>query len=265
MPITPPAAGADVVLYSLAPAAAAVLGASIALLRRPSATVRSYIQHFAAGVIFAIVAGELLVDLRRIHAVGEIVSGFIAGVVAMLVLRSLTRRLESTAVEVPLSPTSHEAVVSAGQFVEGNDALPIGFLAAVAIDLVVDGLLVGAGFAAGAATGRLLALSLTIELLSLGVAVAVELSRSVASSWRVLLLVVGLAALLTLMALGGATVFRNVSEDLLAVVLSFGVAALLFLVTEELLVEAHSVPETPVSTAMFFAGFLALFVLELVA
>ena len=45
--------------------------------------------------------------------------------------------------------------------------------------------------------------------------------------------------------------------------LSFGSAALLYLVTEELLVEAHEEPETPLSTATFFAGFLLLFVLQL--
>jgi ZIP family zinc transporter len=46
-------------------------------------------------------------------------------------------------------------------------------------------------------------------------------------------------------------------------VLSFGVAELLFLVTEELLVEAHEVPETPLTTATFFAGFLVIILLEM--
>ena len=37
------------------------------------------------------------------------------------------------------------------------------------------------------------------------------------------------------------------------------------LVTEELLVEAHEVPETSSTTAMFFLGFLVLFVIEIIA
>jgi ZIP family zinc transporter len=40
-------------------------------------------------------------------------------------------------------------------------------------------------------------------------------------------------------------------------------AALLYLVTEELLVEAHEVAETPWAAAMFFAGFLLFLVLGL--
>mgnify|MGYP000439235608 CR=1 FL=1 len=42
----------------------------------------------------------------------------------------------------------------------------------------------------------------------------------------------------------------------------FGTAALLYLVTEELLVEAHEKPDTPLISSMFFVGFLALLTLE---
>ena len=38
--------------------------------------------------------------------------------------------------------------------------------------------------------------------------------------------------------------------------------ALLYLVTEELLVEAHEKPDTPLISSMFFVGFLALLTLE---
>jgi ZIP family zinc transporter len=48
-------------------------------------------------------------------------------------------------------------------------------------------------------------------------------------------------------------------------VLSFGLAALMFLVTEELLVEAHEEPETPLSPAMFFVGFLLFLIVGMVA
>lgn len=54
-------------------------------------------------------------------------------------------------------------------------------------------------------------------------------------------------------------------EGALEIALSFGLAALLFLVTEELLVEAHEVQETPLSTATFFAGFLLFLMLGMVA
>ncbi|MCO4244969.1 MULTISPECIES: hypothetical protein [unclassified Acidovorax] len=45
--------------------------------------------------------------------------------------------------------------------------------------------------------------------------------------------------------------------------MSFSVAALLYLVTEELLTEAHEVDETPLLTSMFFVGFVALLTIEM--
>jgi ZIP family zinc transporter len=54
----------------------------------------------------------------------------------------------------------------------------------------------------------------------------------------------------------GATVLRGLSDTGIEFALSFGLSVLLFLVVEELLVEAHSVPETPLITSSFFAGFL---------
>lgn len=73
----------------------------------------------------------------------------------------------------------------------------------------------------------------------------------------------GMALLIVLGTVGGATALRDIPDHTMAGVLSFGSAALLYLVTEELLVEAHEVPETPLGTATFFAGFLLLFVLQL--
>lgn len=43
---------------------------------------------------------------------------------------------------------------------------------------------------------------------------------------------------------------------------SFDLIALLYLVTEELLVETHETPDSRWITSMFFAGFLALLILE---
>src|SRR5206468_10585966 len=52
-----------------------------------------------------------------------------------------------------------------------------GFLAGVGTDLLIDGLLLGIGFAAGAREGELLSLALTAECLSLGLATAATLGR----------------------------------------------------------------------------------------
>jgi ZIP family zinc transporter len=73
-------------------------------------------------------------------------------------------------------------------------------------------------------------------------------------------------ALLLLTGAGlGGTFLSHLSGSALEGMLSFGCAALLYLVTEELLVEAHEEIETPIQTAMFFVGFIALLLTEMIA
>lgn len=237
-----------VLMFALLPVAATVGGAAMAVFYPPGPRLRSIAQHFAAGVVFSVVAVELLPDIVKPHtgkAALDVAVGFALGVGAMLLLRALTGDPEKEAPD----PTGR---------------LPKAMLAAVGIDILIDGFLVGLGFAAGAKEGKLLTVALTIELLSLGVATAVSLHQAGLSRGRNLVTNLGLASLILVGALGGTLVLSRLSADALEVVLSFGLAALLFLVTEELLVEAHEVEETPWTTATFFLGFLIFLVLGMV-
>lgn len=234
-----------VLAYAAIPVAAAIVGSAVAAVRAPSAPLRSGVQHFAAGVVFAAVAGELLPEVLRIHEPVQVVIGFAVGVGLMLLVRHVT-----------------EPSTAAAESTSGSRSL----LIAVGIDLAIDGLLVGIGFAAGAKTGVLLVIALTLEVLFLGVSTASALGASGRlSPRRIIAINGGLAALLAVGAGVGAVLLDGISDRWLEVVLGFGAAALLYLVTEELLTEAHEVPETPVATALFFVGFLALLIIEMVA
>jgi ZIP family zinc transporter len=74
-----------------------------------------------------------------------------------------------------------------------------------------------------------------------------------------------LAVLFGLSAIAGGWPLQQLSGHAQTGVLAFGSAALLFLVTEELLTEAHEVPESPWLTATLFLGFLLLLLLELLS
>lgn len=278
MPASAPSIG-TVLAYTAVPVAATIVGAAAAAIRPPGERLRSYIQHFAAGVVFALVAGELLPDLKHGQPLPAIVGGFVAGLGAMMGVRALGERLERRVAThaTPAAPANAgaggpargargtPALVRAARDPARRASASLGLLIAVGIDFAVDGLLIGIGFAAGSGVGRLLVLALTVELLSLGLAVASDLREAGSGRARTIAVTAMLAGLVALAAALGAGALRGVSDAALAVVLAFGVAALLFLVTEELLVEAHAVPETPMTTSMFFLGFLTLFVAELVA
>jgi ZIP family zinc transporter len=73
-----------------------------------------------------------------------------------------------------------------------------------------------------------------------------------------------IACLMIVGAALGRTLLADASVHTLAGLLSFGCAALLFLVTEELLTEAHESADTAVTTTMFFVGFLIFLLLGMV-
>lgn len=224
-------------LYSLAPVFAAALGTLGVFVRKPGASVRSAIQHFAAGVVFSVVAVELLPDITKKQSPILVAVGFALGIALMLVIRSVTARLEN-------------------KKRKGEQEIPFPLLTAIGIDVLIDGFLIGIGLKAGRNQGFLLTIALSAEFLSLGLAMTLELFERKLNRLKTFGLVVGTSALVVVGAVVGTTILAQVSSDTLQVVLSVGLAALLYLVTEELLVEAHEVKETPWTTASFFFGFL---------
>lgn len=223
------------------PVASTILGGMAASFRRPSDQLRSFVQHFAAGLVVAVVAGELLPQLGRTHQLWGIIIGFVLGVAVMLGVQRFAESLEKKS--------------------EGNSENKTGLLAAVGIDCLLDGLLIGVGFSADARIGFLLVLAMTLEMGFLGVSVASSLGEAGWKTGKSVATVAGLALLVALGAVVGGTLLSGLTGMPLAMMLAFGAAALLFLVTEELLIEAHEVEQTPLITSAFFAGFLVLYVI----
>jgi ZIP family zinc transporter len=197
------------------------------------------------------------------HAPYEVALGFGLGVATMLGLRYFTQRLEKQGTAEKSS--AEQKLVAGATGAPAAATLPWGLLVAIGIDILIDGLLLGIGFAAGAKEGTLLAIALTIELLSLGLATAIELRQDGHGKGRAVAIVAGTSLMLLIGAGIGTTVLRGATGNLLEIVLSFGLAALLFLVTEELLTEAHEEAETPLLTLAFFVGFLLFLLLGMVA
>lgn len=232
-----------VLLFSLIPVATMVIGGIIAMSKKPGGNVRSLILHFASGVVFSVVGVEILPDVIQNHLPIITIVGFTLGFLAMVGIKNLTEQKDE------------KSVISTG------GSVPWSLLTAIGVDIIIDGLLLGIGFAAGETEGILLAVALAIELLSLGIATATELGSNEIPRKKTVVLVMGLALLFFISAVLGAAILNNASHNVLDLVLSFGLSALLFLVTEELLKEAHQEEETVWHTAAFFSGFLAFVIL----
>ena len=221
------------VAFTLIPVVAVLIGSLFAVSRRPSDAFVSAMQHLAAGVVFAAAAAEILPQVMH---EGSPIATFTGGALGILVMLSL-------------------------KALEGRASGPIAMLGAVAVDILIDGLVLGLAFVAGGKAGMLLTIALTLEVLFLGLTVTTELGETIKSKARIIGITMGIALLLPIGA-AIATPVATFPPVVIAGFLSFGLMALLYLVTEELLVEAHEKPDTPLISAMFFIGFLGLLLIE---
>jgi Predicted divalent heavy-metal cations transporter len=240
--------------YALIPVVFTVVGAATGVFIPALQKLRNHVLHLAAGVVFAVVAVNLLPEIQRRALVTDVVLGFVLGIATMLVVDKVLDRLRD---DDDKSSTSSSRVDPSG----GAGNIQLSLLVAVGIDFLLDGLLLGVGFAAGARIGILLALAEAAEQLSVGLALAGELTNAGVARLRAILIVSALGSLVFVTAVLGATVLSRLTGGSMETVLSFGLAALLYLVTEELLREAHEEKETAMGTAMFFAGFLLFLVI----
>ncbi|RZL18137.1 MAG: transporter [Sphingomonas sp.] len=221
------------VAFTLIPVVAVLIGSLFAVSRRPSDAFVSATQHLAAGVVFAAAAAEILPQVMH---EGSPIATFTGGALGILVMLSL-------------------------KALEGRGSGPIAMLGAVAVDILIDGLVLGLAFVAGGKAGVLLTIALTLEVLFLGLTVTTELGETIKSKARIIAITMGIALLLPIGA-AIATPVATFPPVVIAGFFSFGLMALLYLVTEELLVEAHEKPDTPLISAMFFIGFLGLLLTE---
>lgn len=222
------------VLFTLFPFGALILGALVTSAWKPSPALRGSIQHFAAGVVFAAAAAEILPDLK--HGTGStlaVVIGASVGIAAMLAIKLADERWEGS----------------------------LGLAITTGVDLLVDGLVLGISFIAGARQGVLLTIALTLEVLFLGLTLVGAFAKSMPRR-RAVMTTAAIGLALPLGALVGGPV-ATLPGSLQTGFYAFGLIALLYLVTEELLVEAHEEgKEGPFVTSMFFSGFLAILVID---
>lgn len=218
-------------LYTIAPVTAALLGALVTAVYPPSAWLRSVVQHLAAGVVFAAAAVEILPDVLRAHAPLPTLIGTVLGVAAMVLLQKAGDRFSG----------------------------PVGLTIAATADVFIDGFVLGLSFLHGAREGLLLTIALTLELLFLGLSVAASLGS--ATKAKVFAVTAGVVVALPIGTAAGL-MLDGLPTNTLTSFYAFGLIALLYLVTEELLKEAHEIEDTALMPIAFFAGFIGLIFLE---
>lgn len=230
--------------YVLMAAGAGIVGGVLAFFWAPGINTRGALQHFAAGVVIGAVASDLVPEVEKIGTPVGILVGFAAGGLVMIGLKWLVLKFE--------------------KWEKARHQLPMGLAAAAAVDTLIDGAMISAGFSTGQQLGGLLAVALAVELFFLNLSVGTEFHKRKSMHSQGLVVTTAIAILLLLGSVAGFLVLRGLSQTTVAIFLAFGAAALIYLVAEELLVESIQAEESLFSTAMLFAGFLVVLAFKLI-
>jgi len=243
-------------------------------------------QHLAAGIVMSAVAVELVpMVLHSPNTSGNLagmIIGFTLGITVFLLLGVFCGEPEeeddAEAAEAPKKGKKskrNQAIVGMAQ--SGKHVVPpypSALAFAVCLDAFIDGFLIGISSASaetagggGSNAGVVMAVALTIEMGFLGLTFAMSTVRKQSTAVAFISILAPPCLILLGCAVGAFGAAQLAAEPSLHVgLVSFGIAALLYLVTEELLLEAHESlgGEEHVwwIDALFFVGFLASFVLE---
>jgi zinc transporter, ZIP family len=215
---------------------AGIVAGAIPLFWPPGEVIRAHIEHLAAGVLLAVIAFSVSFEIRQFNHLPAALGGMLAGGAFMVAMKTYLRRFETPR----------------------DDPSPVGFVAAAGIDTFIDGILIGAAFAVRPELAVLVLIGLSIELFVLNMSVASELLSLKMKRRKVFATTSGIAIVMAIGAGLGSLAMRGAGSAGQTMALAFALAALLYLVAEELLLRGNDTENSPTTTTALFGGFIGL-------
>ncbi|CAK9088872.1 unnamed protein product [Durusdinium trenchii] len=157
--------------------------------------------------------------------------------------RATFRRWRPPQREVVPLPTVEEGEASRDSL--PSPTVPVGMILAVIVDSSVDGMLIGLAGSVARGSGCLLALATAIEMGFLGYSFACSLTKALRRPWvAVVILAMPPVTMLFASVLAFEGAYQAKSTPAFCGLIAFALAAVLFLVLDELLLEAHEKEES---------------------
>lgn len=226
------------IFYFVFPAILTYLGGFFGLFKFITPFGKSCLQHLAAGMIFCAVAIELIPLHTKFPNRFFLILGFLTGLFLTLALKLITHTVQS----------------------RYGSKLSWAFPTAIGVDFFIDGFFIGISMFLGAMHGSLITFAIIVEMIFLSIVTTTKLHQhmSIAKTLVFLLILVAIIPLSTILGKIFVEMADSVTQSFM---LSFGVSALLYLVTEELLRNVHLVTDKVWTTAIFFLGFFVIYLM----
>jgi len=161
------------------------------------------------------------------------------------------------------TPASQENLSELEKEKEDSGKIPYGLITAVWVNGAIDGLLIGIAFVTSGTAGLITSIALGIEQGLLGITTTKSLAKKF-SPLKTFIISVLLVVPIPIFGMIAGKFLNGLSGAFFAAINAFGLSGLLYLVTEELLIEAHEDDETDkwYVSIHTFVGFLIVMTLH---
>ncbi len=197
------------------------------IIKKHSNKFLSFILSFASGLMMAVVCFDLIPEALEISILPYVIIGILIGIVAMIFCDLLVEKKFNTYLKT--KKTNKNTLLKTGIIVS------IG----LAIHNFPEGLAIGSGFEASMKLGLSLALAICLHDVPEGISMAIPMKNGGMQAGKIILYVILSGVTTGIGAFFGAIV-GSISQEIIAMCLSFAAGAMLYIVSGELVPESNN-------------------------
>ena len=225
--------------------------------KRNSNKFLSFVLAFASGLMLAVICFDLIPEAIGISSVYVTILGIILGIIIMILCDNAVKNIFS-------KKDNSNKYYGNKQIKENNKIsarnkglLKTGIIVSIGLALhnIPEGLAIGSGFDSSTSLGLSLAIAICLHDVPEGISMAIPMKNGGMSPFKVMLYVI-LSGIATGLGAPIGALIGNISEQVIAVCLSFAAGAMLYIVTGELIPEANELYKGRITALGNMMGFI---------
>ena len=206
----------------------------------------SFILSFAAGLMMAVICFDLIPEALGLSQITEVIIGIVLGIIVMIFCDLIVYKIFS---KKPILNQNTNKV--------SNNLLKTGIIVSIglAIHNIPEGLAIGSGFEASLKLGFSLAIAICFHDIPEGISMALPMKNGGMKAYKIMFYVI-LSGIATGVGALIGSIVGKISEQIIAIALSFAAGAMLYIVSGELIPESNSLYKGRISALGNMIGFI---------
>ena len=206
----------------------------------------SFILSFAAGLMMAVICFDLIPEALGLSQITEVIIGIVLGIIVMIFCDLIVDKIFS---KKPILNQNTNKV--------SNNLLKTGIIVSIglAIHNIPEGLAIGSGFEASLKLGFSLAIAICFHDIPEGISMALPMKNGGMKAYKIMFYVI-LSGIATGVGALIGSIVGKISEQIVAIALSFAAGAMLYIVSGELIPESNSLYKGRISALGNMIGFI---------